>query len=287
MSASPKVTVLMPVFNAEKHLREAVDSILCQTFTDFELLIINDGSTDRSESIIRSYADPRIRLVNNASNMRLVATLNKGIGLASGEYVARMDADDISHPSRFAKQVAFLDQNPSCAMVAAKVRQMDCSSNDTGVWPDDCNAVSGARILKQLPFANCIAHPTVMIRKEVINRYGYDPDQRHSEDYDLWLRMAADGCVISKLDDFLLRYRIHDESVTVLSNTRGAEIKNIHTKRIFALKRVQRLQINAFVVKVVAGLLLDIVLIPLKRTKTFLYTLAVKSGLKPRNRHHV
>lgn len=287
MKTSPKVTVLMPVFNGEKHLREAMDSVLSQTFSDFELLIINDGSTDRSELIIRSYSDPRIRFVANSANMGLIATLNQGIALASGEYIARMDSDDISHPSRFEKQVFFLDNNDSCAMVAAKVRLMDSSSMETGVWLDDFRATSPAEILRQLPFANCIAHPTVMIRKKVAKQYEYDPDQPNSEDYDLWLRMAADGCVLSKIDDFLLQYRVHNESLTVLSNTQNAETKNIRTKAKFILKKVKLLQINAFVLKVIAALLLDIFLIPLKRGKTFLYNVAVKTGLKSQNRQHV
>ena len=109
---SATVTVLMPVYNGEMYLREAIDSILHQTFTDFEFLIINDGSTDNSETIILSYDDSRIRYEKNDSNLKLIATLNKGIELAKGKYIVRMDADDISIPDRIEKQVAFLEKNP-------------------------------------------------------------------------------------------------------------------------------------------------------------------------------
>ncbi len=102
----PKITVLMPVYNGEKYLRESVDSILNQTFTDFELLIINDGSTDSSMEILNSYSDSRIRIVTNEVNLRLIKTLNKGIDLATGEYIARMDCDDIADPKTFRNSIA-------------------------------------------------------------------------------------------------------------------------------------------------------------------------------------
>src|SRR3712207_3671984 len=109
---SPKVTVLMAVYNGEAYLREAVDRILGQTFTDLEFLVVSDGSTDGSAEILRSYADPRLRVVENERNLKLIASLNRGLELARGEYVARMDADDVSLPDRLAKQVAYLEARP-------------------------------------------------------------------------------------------------------------------------------------------------------------------------------
>src|SRR5580698_9685158 len=109
---NPKVTVLMPVYNGEKYIKEALESILQQTFIDFEFLIINDGSTDNSVSIIKSFNDNRIRLIHNEKNSGLVYSLNKGIGLSNGEYIARMDCDDVSIPERLEKQVGFLNSNP-------------------------------------------------------------------------------------------------------------------------------------------------------------------------------
>jgi len=109
----PVISVLMPVFNAEKDLRQAIDSILNQSFTDFEFLIINDGSTDDSVNIIRSFTDPRIRLIQNPQNLGLVPTLNRGLAEACGKYIARMDADDISEPERFASQIVLLEKTPA------------------------------------------------------------------------------------------------------------------------------------------------------------------------------
>ena len=108
---NPRVTALMSVFNGDKYLSEALESILNQTFTNFEFLIINDGSNDRTEDILKSYDDVRIRIINNDNNMGLAKSLNKGLRIARGEYIARMDADDISLPTRLARQVEFLDKN--------------------------------------------------------------------------------------------------------------------------------------------------------------------------------
>ncbi|NHJ46179.1 MAG: glycosyltransferase family 2 protein, partial [Asgard group archaeon] len=121
-SSKIKVTVLMSVFNGEKYLREAIDSVLHQTFTDFEFLIINDGSTDNSVEIINSYDDERIHLVHNEQNIGLAASLNKGINLARGEYIARMDCDDINHQTRLEKQVKFMDKNPDIGLLSSANR---------------------------------------------------------------------------------------------------------------------------------------------------------------------
>ena len=117
MNNLPLITVLMPVYNGEKYLQQAIESILKQTFTDFEFLIINDGSTDNSENIILSYDDSRIRYIKNEENLRLIRTLNKGIELAKGKYIARMDCDDISLPYRFEKQLKEFQNNPHLDMV--------------------------------------------------------------------------------------------------------------------------------------------------------------------------
>ena len=119
---NPKVTVLMPVYNGEKYLKEAITSILLQTFDDFEFLIINDGSSDASVDIIQSFRDPRIRLVHNDTNIGLIATLNKGLKLAHGKYVARMDQDDISLPRRLEKQTYFMDNNPDVGVCGTWIK---------------------------------------------------------------------------------------------------------------------------------------------------------------------
>src|SRR4051794_29608800 len=120
----PKVTVLLAVYNGERYLREAIDSILGQTFQDFEFLIINDGSTDSTREIILSYHDPRIRLVDNEDNIGQTRSLNRGLALAAGQFVARQDADDISEPERLASQVAFLEIHPEVVLLGTWYRKI-------------------------------------------------------------------------------------------------------------------------------------------------------------------
>lgn len=269
------VTVLMPVFNGEKYVGEAIESILNQTFSDFEFLIINDGSSDKSVEIIESYNDPRIRFIENDGNIGLIASLNKGISLARGGYVARMDCDDISMPERLAKQAAFLDANSSCAVVAVRSVFIDDNGNECGFWDDDRKFTSNREIIRRLPRANCIAHPGVMIRKSVLAAYRYDPRQLHSEDYDLWLRLSADGVRIEKIDETLLKYRLTSQSVTALSNRTFPDFKNVRTKSIFVWTRLKALSVNWFVVRVFSNMFKDLyylvgkmILAPFQRAST-------------------
>ena len=258
MSSTPRVTVLMPVFNGERYLREAIDSILAQTFRDFELLIIDDGSTDGSEKIILSLHDARIRYISNGTNRGLTATLNRGIKAARGEYIARMDCDDISLPERLAQQIAHLDSNPACAMVAAKAILIDTEGGECGTWNDDDNFTSSEQIFLRLPRANCIVHPSIMIRTSLLSTQGYDPQQRHCEDYDLWLRMAADGYRIDKLDQQLLKYRINPLSVTALSNRKHPDLKNVRTKTLFIKNRLKQRRVNIFTLRVFLYIFIDL-----------------------------
>src|SRR5690606_37374672 len=129
----PRVTVLLAVHNGERYIQEAIDSILAQTFGDFELLIVNDGSTDATRDLVLSYSDDRIRLVDNDHNIGLPKSLNRGLRLAKGRYIARLDADDISEPDRLAAQVSFLQANPDVAMVGSWYRKIDGEGNTLGV----------------------------------------------------------------------------------------------------------------------------------------------------------
>ncbi|MDR0427020.1 MAG: glycosyltransferase [Dysgonamonadaceae bacterium] len=164
----PVVSVLMPVFNAEKYLNTAIDSILNQTYPDFELVIINDGSTDQSEQIILSYKDERISYHINPANEGLVNTLNKGIAFCSGKYIARMDADDISLPGRFEKQIRFLEKNPDVVMVGGYMDKI----NEKGKRKTKYNkAVPNHLIKDRLFFGNYFAHSSMMIRKDILKEF--------------------------------------------------------------------------------------------------------------------
>jgi glycosyltransferase involved in cell wall biosynthesis len=207
---TPRVTVLMPVYNGGEHLRTAIGSILAQTFADFELLVINDGSTDDSAAIVRSYNDPRIRLVENNGNLGLIATLNSGLQLARGEYLARMDCDDVSRPYRLEKQVALLDHNPAIGICGAWVRKF-------GAVPlKVCRYHTSSDLLKcGLLFDSVLAHPAVMLRRNAFIDSGlwYDHAYRHAEDYQLWSQVAK-LFRLGNVPEVLLDYRIHPSQVS-------------------------------------------------------------------------
>ncbi len=260
-SENPKVTVLMPVYNGERHLREAIESILTQAFTDFEFLIINDGSTDHSAEIVESYTDPRIRLMHNEQNSGLIATLNNGIDLAQGKYIARMDCDDISLSQRLSRQVKFLDENPDCAVVAVKIVLINADGREIGDWKGDRNATTEDEIRRRLPIISCIAHPGVMIRKPIIAKYRYDPSQHYAEDYDLWLRIASDGYQIAKIDEVLLKYRVHSAQITSINNHVRFGLANIRIKANFLLGRIVKFKFGSFELRVLLGLFQDLVLL--------------------------
>lgn len=214
---NPKVTVLMPVYNAEKYISEAIQSILNQTFRDFEFLIINDGSTDSSVEIIESFKDERIRLVHNEKNMNLVPTLNRGLELAQGEYVARMDADDISYPTRLEKQVEYMDKNPEIGICGTWIEFFDAGKG-IQKYP-----VEHELIKASILFFNPMAHPTVMMRKAILNENNLRYSRNLSEDYDLWGR-ASFLVKLHNLPEVLLNYRISKGSYTQTYSSKSGPV---------------------------------------------------------------
>lgn len=207
-----KVTVLMSVYNGERYLRETIESILNQTFKDFEFLIINDGSTDSTREIISSYNDYRIRLINNEVNIGLTKSLNKGIGVAKGKYIARMDADDISLSARLQKQVEFLDEHFTVGLVGTSVVQIDEEGRTVVEIP---LLTESAKIQEELLFGNQFCHGSIMFRKECVERAGkYREEFKYAQDYDLYLRMA-EYYELSNLNDFLYKWRLVVSSISV------------------------------------------------------------------------
>ena len=218
----PKVSVLMPVYNAGQFLARAIDSILSQTFTDWELILINDGSTDDSESVIAQYEDSRIYYIRNGTNLGLIKTLNRGIDLCQGEYIARMDADDISLPDRLIFQVDFMNKHPNCLMCGTNAAVIDNNGNRTG----KIRNLSGNAFLQiNLLFSTPFVHPSIMIRKEILEKNRYDDHYKHAEDYELWCRIAKLG-KMANLNKELLEYRWHDSNVSVLNNEVQENLKH-------------------------------------------------------------
>jgi glycosyltransferase involved in cell wall biosynthesis len=201
----PLVSVLLPVYNAQDYLRESIDSILGQTFADFELIIINDGSTDGSKAILDTYSDPRIVIIDQA-NAGLPISLNRAIAKAKGKYLARQDADDVSLPTRLAEQVAYLEMHPECALLGtwAKIMRERKPTDRELKHPTD-----NGEIQVKLMFYNCFVHSSVVIRKATLNQCGVypeDPEKFPPEDYDLWLRIAQ-VAQVANLPKVLLQYR--------------------------------------------------------------------------------
>ena len=193
----PKVSVLMSAYNEEKYISEAIDSILSQTFSDFEFIIIDDGSSDSTVNIIKSYKDKRIKLIENEKNLGLIKSLNKGLDLAKGEYIARMDADDISVVDRFQKQVDFLDKNPEYILCGGWINLFPSEkTSDVGHHKE---YISYFDILKGW----CINHPTVMFRK---NNLRYDQNYPVAEDYQMWSKMIKYGKIYN-IQSILVNYR--------------------------------------------------------------------------------
>jgi len=183
----PEISVLMSVYNGETFLREAVESVLNQTFTDFEFIIINDGSTDATSEILASYADERIVLISQ-ENIGLTKSLNKGLSLARGTRIARMDADDISKPHRLEKQVAYVHDNPHVVLLGSNYIKIDEAGNITG----RTNLPGEEVLIKwKLLFHNCLCHSSILFHKEkVLDLGGYDSTIYCAQDYDLWTRIA-------------------------------------------------------------------------------------------------
>jgi glycosyltransferase involved in cell wall biosynthesis len=210
--AAPRVSVLLPVYNGGRYLAGAIESILNQSYRDFELLIVNDGSTDGSAAVIAHYQelDGRIR-VHTQPNQGFCAALNNGLALVRGEYIARMDADDVSLPERLVRQVAFLDDHPEVGVLGGAFRLMD-EGGQLGLvvrFPAEHNV-----LVWLLLFCCPLGHPTVMMRSRVVRGVsGYDPQMAYVEDYDLWRRLKGQTR-FSNLPETLLHYRQHVGSFT-------------------------------------------------------------------------
>lgn len=204
------ISILLPVYNAGETLPETLQSILNQSYRDWELIVINDGSTDRSEAILLSYTDPRIRYYKNDINLGLIATLNKGLTLVKGDYVARMDSDDIMAPERLQTEINFLERHPEIAL---------CGSDHIVFNPDGFRKRqyyfrTTDEIKAELLFNTPFSHPTILIRKEVLLKYTYRKEYIYAEDYKLWQEILSDGYCAANIPSPLLFYRIGNVSQT-------------------------------------------------------------------------
>jgi glycosyltransferase involved in cell wall biosynthesis len=211
VTRTPRIAVVLPVYNGEDYLAEAIRSVLSQTFTDFELVVIDDGSTDRTADVLAGFSDARMRIIRFRHHRGLVQALNTGIRESRSELIARMDADDICLPHRFEKQVAFMDAHSDIALCGTWARLFGDARSV--LRP----AVEPKQIHARLFFGGAMDHPSIMMRRAVLERHGlaYDDTFRHVEDFDLFIRLA-ELAKLANLPEVLLRTRAHDREVSVV-----------------------------------------------------------------------
>ena len=214
----PVVSVLLPCYNAARTLKEALESLSCQTLEDFEVVAVDDGSTDATSSILQEWAvaDERIQLIRQ-SHSGIVTALNAGMQACQSPFIARMDADDLAHPKRLALQAAFLEQHPEIAVVGCRVRGYPPEDVRQGfsIYLDWQNSLlTNEDIRREMFIESPLAHPSVIVRKEWFFKVGGYQEHGWPEDYDLWLRLYLAGARFAKLPDILLDWREHPTRLT-------------------------------------------------------------------------
>lgn len=233
---APKISVVMSAYNRAGYVKEAIESILKQTYRDFEFIIIDDCSTDNTPEVIQSYADKddRIVFIRNEKNMDYNYNLRRGFDLAKGEYIARMDDDDISLPTRFEKQVKFLDQHPDISVLGTFIEPFGESILETWVKDSDPDILA---IL--MNFFNPMCHPSVMIRKSFLREHNlnYSPKELYAEEYHLWKEIILHGGKLANLEEVLVRYRCHKKSVTQKRDTSKIQAETAKRVRYSLLGR--------------------------------------------------
>jgi hypothetical protein len=226
----PKISVILPIYNAQAFIAEAVNSVLTQSVQDFELILIDDASSDRTPEILAGMLDPRIRVIHHDANRGLVTSLNEGLRSASGNFIARMDHDDISLPDRFARQLAFLEQHSSIGVVGTGYRLIDGTGS---LGPGYRPPVTHEEISWAMSFLCPLAHPTVMARRELLtDNGGYNEYAAYAEDYDLWERLSRE-VQFANLPEPLLLLRKHGRNMTnVWLDKNIAASTDVATRRI-------------------------------------------------------
>jgi hypothetical protein len=216
----PSVTVLLPVFNAAGFLGEALDSVFAQTFEDFEIVLVDDASTDQIGNVLARYPDPRLRVIRRTVRGGTAVALNDGLDQARGRYVAVMHADDVSLPDRLSRQIGFLRRHPEIGIVGGNQQPVDVEGRALG--PATHLPTLPGHIRWMLYVHNCLNHPTIVARRDLLrNLGGYRPDAVPAEDYALWVD-AIGITRIANVDDVVLRYRVHPGSA---SSTRANEME--------------------------------------------------------------
>jgi glycosyltransferase involved in cell wall biosynthesis len=228
----PQISVIMPVRNGIAFVRDAVDSILAQTFPDYELIIVDDHSTDGTRALLESYRDPRITLTSPSEHIHLTNGLNHARSLVTAPIIARMDADDVAHPERFAIQIDYLENHPDVGILGSQVRWIDAAGKKLNSTPRQ-HPSGNSEIAFSLLFGCPFWHPTVMIRRAVLDQLGWygspwiaGRERWSGEDYDLWCR-AVSKTKFANLPQTLVDYRIHDINLSLHLSGRAEHCRNM------------------------------------------------------------
>jgi glycosyltransferase involved in cell wall biosynthesis len=218
----PRITVVLPVYNGKMYVREAIQSVLDQTFADFELLVIDDGSTDGTLEVLSSFTDSRLRIISFPTNQGLVTALNTGLSQARTEFIARMDADDICMPQRFERQVRFLEAHPDVSICGTWMREFGACDHLSRPETEPEQIRAG------IFFGWVISHPTIMMRRSFFEESGlsYDEEFRHAEDFDLMIRASA-VTRLANLPEILVHHRKHDRQVSAIHRERQRQATGI------------------------------------------------------------
>ncbi len=233
MSDAPRVTVLMAVHNGLPYLPAAIASVLAQTFTDFEFLIIDDGSTDATVACVQSHCDARIRLVSNEARLGQTRSLNRGLELARGGYIARLDADDVCLPDRLQQQVEFLDRHQNVTLLGTWMYELDARGRSSRLFGERLEDY-GTWVARLLVGACPVYHSSSMFRREaVLQCGGYDEQFRIGQDYDLWIRLAMRRHRAHILPHPLTMYRVHARQQTIADeDTHREELRLAHDRLV-------------------------------------------------------
>lgn len=242
-STQPLVSVIIPAYNAEDYIDEAVSSILNQTYRNLEIIIINDNSTDRTYEYLSSIKDNRVRLINNTTNLGCTKSLNIGINNSNGIYIARMDADDISINTRIEKQISYMESNPDIGVCGTWVETFG-EKNELWKYPTDINTLKC-----KLLFSCELAHPSTIYRKDILEKHNirYDSNMSYAQDYDLWQKLVkhTDLC---NIPEPLLKYRLHTKNISrTNANEKKLTLIDIHRnflKEIGIVAQLENLELH-------------------------------------------
>lgn len=246
----PLISVNMPVYNGEKHLKQAIESILNQTVQDFELIIVNDGSTDNSLNILAGFNDARIKVFSNTENKGLAYTRNRLVALSKGKFIAILDSDDLAFPSRFEEQLAVFKSNPSVKLVGTGVQPID--ENDKLIGKPWTGTLSAPKIKAELFFNNYFSQSSIMVERECFKSFIYEERFAPAEDYFIWTQIAS-KYETALIDKVLVNYRVHQNSISHVQKERQdnalKEIQKIQLKKLYPSATIEQLDFHVEVLQ--------------------------------------